>query len=84
MNKVLEVVINLQKLKQQKKSDFGQSVGSLNEKINGSELKAAITSRLVEKSNNYSTVSVKSKIQEVGNFVKNSASTVKTKSIFLM
>lgn len=84
MNKVLEVVINLQKLKQQKKSDFGQSVGSLNEKINGSELKAAITSRLVEISNNYSTVSVKSKIQEVGNFVKNSASTVKTKSIFLM
>ena len=84
MNKVLEVVINLQKLKQQKKCDFGQSVGSLNEKINGSELKAAITSRLVETSNNYSTVSVKSKIQEVGNFVKNSASTVKTKSIFLM
>lgn len=48
------------------------------------KLKAAITSRLVEISNNYSTVSVKSKIQEVGNFVKNSASTVKTKSIFLM
>ena len=48
------------------------------------KLTAASTSRLVGKSNNYSTVSVKSKIQEVGNFVKNSASTVKTKSIFLM